>query len=92
MTEDSIRVTAGRPTSSGDSHDSHAAVGGRHKGGLPVPVEALVFVALTLAVLIAAAVADNFDSPIAWGYVTLLGLAFIISRGLVKRGHADDGL
>lgn len=92
MTEDSIRVTAGRPTSSvGEGHDRHSGVG-RRNGGLPVPAEALVFVALTLAVLIAAAVADNFDSPIAWGYVTVLGLAFIISRGLVKRGHGDDGL
>lgn len=87
MTEDSIRVTAGRPTGSGDSHSA----AGRRKG-LPVPTEAIVFVLLTLALLIAAAVADNFDAPIVWGYVTLLGLAYIISRGLVKRGHGDDGL
>jgi len=89
MTEDSIRVTAGRPTNSGV--DSHGAVG-RRSGGLPVPSEAIVLLALTLALLIAAAVADNFDSTPAWGFVTLLGFAYIISRGLVKRGHGDDAL
>lgn len=88
MTEDSIRVTAGRPTGTGD----HSA-GGRRRG-LPVPSELLVFVATVLALLIAGAVADNFESPVVWGFVTLLAFAYILSRGLVKRGtgHGDDGL
>lgn len=88
MTEDAIRVTAGRPTAS-DHHTGPA----RRKGS-PVPTEAIVFAATVLALLIAAAVADNFDAPIAWALVTLLAFAYIISRGLVKRGtgHGDDGL
>ena len=88
MTEDAIRVTAGRPTAS----DHHS--GGPARRGLPVPSEAIVLAATVLAVLIAAAVADNFDAPIAWALVTLLAFAYIISRGLVKRGtgHGDDGL
>ena len=84
--EDSIRVTAGRPT-----HDVGAT--GARRGGLPVPSELIVLAATILAVLIAAAVADNFESPVAWGFVTLLAFAYIISRGLVKRGtgRGDDG-
>ena len=86
MTEDAIRVTAGRPTSSGDR-----SVGGRRR--LPVPSEAIVFAATVIAVLVAAAVADNFDAPIAWAFVTLLAFAYIVSRGLVNRGTGDhDGL
>lgn len=41
--------------------------------------------------LIASAVADNFDAPVAWGFVTLLGFAYIISRGLARRGGEYDG-
>jgi hypothetical protein len=87
--EDSIRVTAGRPT--------HEPGGGAARrgggGGLPVPSELLVFGATVLALVIAAAVADNFDAPVMWGFVTLLAFAYIISRGLVKRGtgRGDDG-
>jgi len=90
MTEDSIRVTAGRPTSGG----SHGVGDGpsRRSGGLPIPTEAIVFAVLTAALLIAGALADNFDSPAVWTNITLLGLAYILSRGLVKRGHGDDGL
>ncbi len=87
MTEDAIRVTAGRPTSSGD--DRH---GGGARRRLPVPSELIVLAATVIAVLIAAAAADNFDAPIAWAFVTLLAFAYIISRGLVKRGSgSDDG-
>ena len=84
--EDSIRVTAGRPT-----HD--VAAGGR-RAGLPVASELLVFAATVLALLIAAAVADNFEAPVAWSLVAILAFAYIISRGLVKRGtgRGDDGL
>lgn len=84
--EDSIRVTAGRPGA--------AAPGGARRGGLPVPSELLVFAGTVIALLIAAAVADNLNAPETWGFVTLLAFAYIISRGLVKRGtgNGDDGL
>ena len=83
--EDSIRVTAGR---------HGAGPGGSRRRGLPVPSELLVLAATVLAILIAAAVADNFESPVAWALVTLLAFAYILSRGLVKRGtgNGDDGL
>jgi hypothetical protein len=87
MTDDAIRVTAGRPTATGDRH---AAPAGRRR--LPVPSEAIVLGVTVLALLVAAAVADNFNAPEAWALVTLLAFAFIISRGLVKRGTGDDGL
>ena len=87
MTEDSIRVTAGRPTS------GTAGAGGPHRRrGLPVPSELIVLALTVLALLIAAAVSDEFDATVVWGYVTLVSGAFILSRGLTKRGHADDGL
>ncbi len=86
MTEDSIRVTAGRPTSTG------GAPAARRGAGLPVPSELLVLAALILAVLIAAAVDEGFGATTAWGFVTVLGAAFILSRGLTKHGRADDGL
>ena len=88
MTEDSIRVTAGRPTTSGGT----SGAGGHRRPGLPVPSELLVLGALILAVLIAAAVDDGFGATTAWGFVTVLGAAFILSRGLTKHGRADDGL
>lgn len=92
MAEDSIRVTAGRPASSGADAGGPGGGLSRRSPGLPVPSEVIVLATLVLAVLIAAAVADNFSAPVAWGFVTLLGFAYILSRGLVKRGHGDDGL
>lgn len=85
MTEDSIRVTAGRPTAG-------SAAPTPSRGGLPVPSELLVFALVAIAVLIAAAVDDGFDSTLAWGFVTVLAFAFIISRGIVKRGLGGDGI
>ncbi len=87
MTEDSIRVTAGRPTAGGATPTA-----GRARGGLPVPSELLVFALVAIAVLIAAAVDDGFDSTLAWGFVTVLAFAFIISRGITKRGLGGDGI
>ncbi len=52
--------------------------------------EFLVLLSAIVAVVIAAAVADNFDAPQAWTLVTLLSAAYILSRGLSKigsRGH-----
>ena len=89
MTEDSIRVTPGRPTAGAGGH---ADAGHRRRGRVPVPTELIALVVGVLAILIAALVTDDFDATIAWGYVTLLLVAYILSRGLVKRGHGDDGL
>ena len=90
MTEESIRVTAGRPTARGGSGDTPAA---RRRSPVPrVPSELVVLAALGLALLIAAAVAENFEAPIAWGFVTLLGAAYILSRGLARRSGRDDVL
>ena len=86
MTVDSIRVTAGRP---GANPGGGATA---RRGGLPVPSELLVLVATVVAVLVAAAVDDEFGSTLAWPLVTLLAAAYILSRGLVTRGHGDDGL
>ena len=94
MTEDSIRVTAGRPTGGPGGHAAGAATAGptHRRRGLPVPIELIVLLATIVAVLIAAAVDDALDAPTAWILVTVLASVFIFSRGMVKRGLGDDGL
>lgn len=86
MSEDSIRVTAGRPTGGG------APAGRAARSGLPVPVELIVFGVVALAILIAGLVDDGLDASTVWALVTALAFAFIISRGLTKRGTGHDGL
>ena len=52
-----------------------------------------IFVVLSLAVLIASAVSDNqgFTAQDAWKYVTWLGIAYMLSRGLTKFGGNERG-
>ena len=56
--------------------------------------ELIAFVVVTIAVLIASQVADNFDAEHAWLYASLLTIGYMISRGLAKSGsrnfHDDD--
>ena len=58
--------------------------------------ELWVLVVLSIALLIAAAVTDEgddgqgFGSQDAWRYVTILGAAYIISRGLTKFGGREE--
>jgi len=44
----------------------------------------------SLAIAIAAAVDDGFDSRGAWTLITVLGAAYILSRGFAKREDRDD--
>jgi hypothetical protein len=43
----------------------------------------------SLAVLLAAGVADNFDAPRAWLIVGIVVAAYVVSRGLAKAGSVD---
>lgn len=43
----------------------------------------------TLSVLLAAAVADNFDAPRAWLIAGIIVAAYVVSRGLAKSGSVD---
>jgi hypothetical protein len=59
--------------------------------------ELYAFVALTAAILIAAAVTkagnghdDRFVSRQAWLYITILAVGYMISRGLAKAGSGRD--
>jgi hypothetical protein len=74
--EGPVRVTARRPTTEG-----------RGTPDLLRATELIVLVALTLAVLIAAAFAGNFGAARAWTLVTVLGAAYILSRGLARLGR-----
>ena len=51
--------------------------------------EFLTMLALIAAVAIAAAVADELDARRAWTLITVLGAAYIVSRGLSKIGRGD---
>jgi hypothetical protein len=56
--------------------------------------EMVAYVIITIAVLIAGAVADGFGARSIWLYVTILTVGYMISRGLAKSGshepRADD--
>ena len=64
---------------------------GRSRTGKPffLMSEFLTFVALTVALAIAASVDDNLRAELIWPLITLLGFAYILSRGLAKRGGSD---
>lgn len=49
-------------------------------------------IAAITAIVVAAAVADNFDAPRAWTLVAVVAGAYILSRGIAKSGteHRDD--
>lgn len=51
--------------------------------------EFLTFVLAAAGVLIAAAVADNFEAPRAWLIAAIVASAYIVSRGLAKAGTRD---
>lgn len=54
----------------------------------PLTTEFWAMLAIIVATLIAAAVADNFDAPRAWVIVGFVAAAYIVSRGLAKVGTA----
>lgn len=51
--------------------------------------EFLAALLTTLAVLLAAAVADNLDAPRAWLIAGIVVAAYVVSRGLAKSGSID---
>lgn len=99
MTEDAVRVDpAGQRSGTFGETRTGGGPGGRGAGsiarrggsGLPVPTELLVLAVTALAVLIAAAVADNFEAGAAWTLVTVLAVGYMLSRGFAKHEHRDD--
>jgi hypothetical protein len=52
----------------------------------PLTTEFAAMVILIVAILIAAAVSDSLDDVRAWTLVTIIGAAYILSRGLAKSG------
>ena len=53
--------------------------------------ELLTMIGIVIAILIAAATADNFDAPRAWTLVAVVASAYMVARGLAKSGsrHVD---
>jgi hypothetical protein len=54
--------------------------------------ELVAMLGIVVAILIAAATADNFDAPRAWTLVAVVASAYIVSRGLAKAGspHVEN--
>jgi hypothetical protein len=48
--------------------------------------ELLTMFGAVAAILIASAVADNFDAPRAWTLVAIVASAYMVARGLAKSG------
>lgn len=94
-------------TDTGGGPGGHGGQGGHGGPSFHVPhvgvksafktTEFWIFVVVSLALLIAAAVTDQaedgqgFGAEEAWRYVTALGVAYILSRGLTKFGSRDEG-
>ena len=53
--------------------------------------ELVAYVAVSILVLVSAAIVDvrDFGAQEAWFYVTLLTIGYMISRGLAKSGSRD---
>ena len=83
MSEDSIRVSPGRPVGGG----SGRSAGNVERDLERLPLSLIVLGVLTLAILLAAQIDDGFSAHRAWLYVTILGAAYIVSRGLAHRDH-----
>jgi hypothetical protein len=54
--------------------------------------ELFTMIGIVVAILIAAAAADNFDAPRAWTLVAVVASAYMVARGLAKSGsrHLDS--
>jgi hypothetical protein len=48
--------------------------------------ELMTMVGAVVAILIASAVADNFDAPRAWTLVAIVASSYMVARGLAKSG------
>jgi uncharacterized membrane protein AbrB (regulator of aidB expression) len=57
----------------------------------PLTTEFWAMVILIAALLIAAAVSDNLDDRRPWLLVTVIGAAYIVSRGIAKAGTERAG-
>jgi hypothetical protein len=64
---------------------NNLAVNDETKWG-PLTTEFAAMVVLIVAVLITAAVSDSLDDVRAWTLVTVIGAAYILSRGIAKAG------
>jgi hypothetical protein len=48
--------------------------------------ELMTMVGAVVAILIASAVADNFDAPRAWTLIAIVASSYMVARGLAKSG------
>jgi hypothetical protein len=51
--------------------------------------ELIAYAVITVLVLVAAQIADDFRAKDAWFFVTLLTVGYMVSRGLAKSGSRD---
>jgi hypothetical protein len=58
----------------------------------PLTTEFWAMVVLIVAILIAAAVSDSFGDNRAWVLVSVVGAAYIVSRGIAKAGAEHENV
>jgi len=79
-TADRVRTSASRPVTHDETKPSFKTT------------ELFTMIGIVIAILIAAASADNFDAPRAWTLVAVVASAYMVARGLSKSGgrHVDS--
>jgi hypothetical protein len=82
-------------TSTAGRYDARGRISTETKASVKT-TELIAYVLVTIAVLIASQIADNFDAEHAWLYASLLTIGYMVSRGLAKSGsreyYDDDSL
>ena len=58
----------------------------------PLTTEFWAMLVLIAAVLVAAYVSDSLNDVRAWTLVTIIGAAYIVSRGFAKMGNGHDSV
>lgn len=86
MASEATRARAGDPGHRVEDVGERATGAHDETKWAPLTTEFWAMLVLIIAVLIAAAVSDSLDDVRAWTLATIIGAAYIISRGIAKAG------
>ena len=86
MATESTRATTRGPGHRAEEVGEGTTGGHDETKWAPLTTEFWAMLVLIVAVLIAAAVSDSLDDVRAWTLATIIGAAYILSRGLAKSG------
>ena len=86
MAVDVTRRAAGDPGHRAEAIGERATGTHDETKWAPLTTEFWAMLVLIIAVLIAAAISDSLNDVRAWTLVTIVGAAYIVSRGIAKAG------